>query len=52
MVKAQNGLLPALASSRKRVVRPMLKKQKMNAQVRRSLIGSTSASLTIFQNRA
>ena len=41
-LKARNGLLPALARSRNRVVRPMLRKQKMKAQVRRSLIGATS----------
>ena len=38
--------MPACASSRKRVVRPMLRKQKMKAQVRRSLIGATSAGFT------
>ena len=39
-LKARNGLVPALASSRNRVVRPMLRKQKMKAQVRRSLTGA------------
>jgi hypothetical protein len=29
-------------------VRPMLKKQKMNAQVRRSLIGATKVGFTIL----
>ena len=40
-VKAQNGFHPVTASSRNRVVRPMLRKQKMNAQVRKLLIGTT-----------
>lgn len=40
-VKTKKGLVPVLANSRKCVVKPMLKKQKINAQVRKFLIGST-----------
>lgn len=47
-VNASNGLNPARVSSRNRVVRPMLKKQKMNAQVRRSFSGATSAGTTCW----
>ena len=35
-LNAMNGFLPAPANSRKRVVRPMLRKQKMKAQLRKS----------------
>jgi hypothetical protein len=45
-LKAANGLAPAPASSRNRVVRPMLKKQKMKAQVRKSLSGPTNVGTT------
>lgn len=40
-VKTKKGLVPVLANSRKCVVKPMLKKQKINAQVRKFLIGPT-----------
>ena len=49
---ATSGFAPAVASSRKRVVKPMLRKQKMKAQVRRSLIGATKAGFTILLKSA
>src|ERR1700688_3190997 len=51
-LNASNGLVPACANSRTRAVRPMLKKQKMKAHVRRSLIGPTSAGFTILLKSA
>src|SRR5579872_4671052 len=44
-LKAANGRQPAWARARKRVVRPMLRKQKMKAQLRKSLIGATRAGV-------
>src|SRR5712692_3676882 len=49
IVNAQNGRAPELANSRTRVVSPMLKKQKMNAQVRRFLIGATTSGVSTFR---
>src|SRR5580704_8074779 len=51
-VKARNGLDPPVASSRNRVVRPMLKKQKMKLQVLRSLMGATKPGLTVLLKSA
>src|SRR5713101_7628330 len=51
-LNARNGLVPACASSLTRAVRPMLRKQKMKAQVRRSLIGPTRAGFTILLKSA
>src|SRR5664279_4424248 len=51
-LNARNGFLPAPASSRNRVVSPMLRKQKMKAQVRRSLIGATSVGTTLLLKSA
>ena len=47
-VKAMKGLPPAGANSRKRVVRPMDRNQKVKAQVRRPVIGPTRAGFTIL----
>src|ERR1700688_369720 len=49
-LNARKGLLPAAANSRTRVVKPILRKQKMKAQVRRSLIGATSVGTTVALN--
>ena len=49
-VKATNGLPPVGANSRSRVVKPILRKQKANAQVRNAVIGATKAGLTILLN--
>src|SRR6202034_4862398 len=51
-LNARNGRLPALASSRKRVVSPMLRKQKMKAQVRKSLTGATNPGPTVLLKSA
>jgi len=51
-LKAANGFFPAFASSPMRVVRPMLKKQKMKVQVLRSLIGATKVGLTALLKSA
>ncbi len=48
MVKAQKGWLPNWKSSLKRVVKPMLRKQKMKVQVRRVLMGDTTRGWTDF----
>ena len=45
-LNAQKFLPPAAASSRKRVVRPIEKKQKVNAQVLRLRIGTVRTGLT------
>src|SRR5215469_16627949 len=47
-VKATNGLPPVGANSRSRVVNPILRKQKVNAQVRSAVIGATRAGLTVL----
>ena len=47
-VKATNGLPPVGANSRSRVVNPILRKQKVNAQLRSAVIGATRAGLTIL----
>ena len=47
-VNATKGLPPKLANSLNRVVSPMLKKQKINAQVRKSLMGPTISGFTIL----
>src|SRR6516162_8665546 len=47
-LNAKNGLLPVGANSRSRVVKPMLRKEKVNAQVRSAVIGATRAGLIIL----
>ena len=48
-VKARNGFQPVALSDRSRVVRPMLRKQNVNTQVRNVLIGATSAGVTTLR---
>lgn len=47
VVKAQNGRRPMLARRENRVLRPMLKKQKINAQVRSAVIGAIKAGVRV-----
>jgi len=43
---ARNGLLPAAVNSRSRVVRPMLRKLKVNAHVRSAVMGTMREGFT------
>ena len=45
-VNARKGLRPAEASSRKRVVKPMLKKLNVKAQVRSAVNGAINEGFT------
>jgi len=49
-VNAQKGRSPVLVRLEKRVLRPMLRKQKINAQVRNAVMGAIKDGVTVVRN--